>query len=65
MSAKNQMTKFSAAVATGVLVAAGTSVVGGDEPTAATPRPFVSTAALYATPNTLYRPVALAQAGSR
>ncbi len=63
MSAKNQMTKFSAAVATGVLVAAGTSVVSGDEPTAATPRPFVSTAAPYATPNTLYRPVALAASG--
>ena len=67
MSSKNQMTMFTAAVATGVLVAAGTSAIGGDGPTRAAPNapspvvvagsPVVVAGpdvALMATPNPLF-----------
>ena len=60
----NQRTMVTAAVAAGVLVAAGTSSVG-QEPTAAAPKsaPFASSVAPYATPNTLYRPIMLTASG--
>ena len=60
----NQRTMVTAAVAAGVLVAAGTSSVG-QEPTAAAPKsaPFASSVAAYAMPNTLYRPIVLTASG--
>ena len=62
---KNQSTMVTAAVAAGVLVAAGTSLVGGEEPTGVAPKPapFASSVAAYATPNALYRPVVLMASG--
>ena len=57
----NQRTMVTAAVAAGVLVAAGTAWVGSEDQTKAAPKstPFNSSVARYAFQNTLYRPIML------